>query len=133
MRTCERSLAFRRSYGQMNLAASTFFNARSLGVEQDLDPAFAPDPSDLIGHILIFASEQLRRALDNRHAAAEAPKHLPEFESDVTSAQNQQAPRQFVQLHDRRRIESRDLIEAVHSRVRRPAACVDEDFFCGGM
>src|SRR5215475_5986742 len=129
MRTCERSLAFRRSYGQMNLAPSTFFNARSLGVEQDLDAVFAQDPRDLIGHILIFASEQLRRALHNRDAAAETPKHLPEFETDVPPAQNQQMLGQFVQLHNRSRIENRDLIEAIHSRIRGTATHVDENFF----
>src|SRR5262247_2871893 len=94
MRARQCSLSFRRSHGQMYLSASASFNAGSLGVEQDLDAVLAHDFRDPVGHILIFASEQLRTALDDRHAAAEAPKHLPEFEADIAPAQNQQMLRQ---------------------------------------
>src|SRR5262245_55521541 len=104
MRASKGSGALRRLSGQTNLAASALFNTRGLGVEQDFDAVFAQNLRDLVGHVLIFASEQLRRALDNRHATAEAPEHLPKFETDVTSAQNQQMLGQFVEFHDRSRI-----------------------------
>src|SRR5262245_6636753 len=108
MRASQGPGPLRRSDGQANLAGSAFFNASGLSIEQDFDAVFAQNLRDLVGHVLIFASEQLRRSLDYCHATAEAPEHLPEFEADVTSAQNQQILGQFVQLHDRSRIERRE-------------------------
>src|SRR5258706_12187360 len=52
-------------------------------------------------HILVFTRDQAGALLDNRHLAAEAPVHLPEFETDVTAPDDNQPPRQEIDIHHR--------------------------------
>src|SRR5205823_7908837 len=84
-------------------------------------------PADLLGDVRVLARRELRGALDDRHAASEAPKHLPELEPDISAPEYQEVLRQLGQLHDGGRVERRDAIDPRQRRASRPAAGVDED------
>ncbi len=65
--------------------------------------------------------------MHDRHAAAEAPKHLAELEANVAAAENQEMLRKFAQLHQGFVGQIADRIEA--GKIWRIRACarIDED------
>ena len=54
-----------------------------------------------VGHVLIFAREQARPALDLRHLRAKPGKGLGQFRPDRTAAEDHNAPRDSVQACER--------------------------------
>ena len=67
------------------------------------------------------------RHLDDGDFAAETSEHLPEFETDVAAADDDQVPGNEVELHHRAVGEVLDLLEARQPRHGGAAADVDED------
>ena len=78
-------------------------------------------------HVFVLAADEPRPHLDDRDLGAEAPKHLTEFETDVTAADGDQVPREKVHRHHRAVGENVDLAKPRHVGNERPAADVDED------
>ncbi len=64
--------------------------------------------------------------VDNGDPAPESPKHLSEFQPDVTAPEHKKMIRDLGQLHDRGVIQYRDIRVDV-CRDCRASACVDED------
>ena len=79
--------------------------------------------------VFVFAGQNTFAAVDDGYLAAEAAKHLSEFEADVAAAQDQQMLGNFLQIHDRDVGEERHGIEAGDGRNLWVGAGVDEDFF----
>ncbi len=70
-----------------------------LGAGKHLDAFFLQNLADCLRDILVFARNQPRAALDDRHLRAEAAIHLGEFQPDITAAQHDQMVGQAVQRH----------------------------------
>ena len=77
--------------------------------------------------VLVLARDQPRTLLDDRHLGAEAAVHLREFEADVAAADDDQMPRQRVELQDRAVGQRRHVVDAGHVGNARAAAHIDED------
>src|SRR6059036_1241195 len=86
--------------------------------------------ADLLGDVGVLAWRELRGALDDRHAAAEAAEHLPELKPDVAASQDQEVLRQHGEFHDRRGVERGNGVEPLQRGASRAAARVDEDQRC---
>jgi hypothetical protein len=71
----------------------------------------------------------LLAGVKNGDAAAVAAKHLPKFQADVATSENQQMVRQSRELHDGFVGEIRDGIQAGYRRNVWAAAGVDENLF----
>src|SRR5262245_31374816 len=81
----------------------------------------------VIAVVFVFAADEPLPHLDDRDLGAEASKHLTEFETDVTAADDDQVPRKKVHRHHRAIGERVDLAKPRHVGNERPAADVDED------
>ena len=77
-----------------------FLNARRPGVQREMNALRFEDLSQFAGNFRVLAWQNLVAVMDDCHAAAEAPEHLPELEADVPSANHQQVIGDVVQLHD---------------------------------
>ena len=64
-------------------------------------PSWRKISSTAFSDVLIFAVEQLPSGLHDGNAAAESPKKLAEFESDISAAENEQVFGNGIQFHDR--------------------------------
>ncbi len=82
---------------------------------------------DRCGHILVFAADQARAHLDDRHCAAEAPVHLREFEPDIAAADDQQVIGHEVDAHHAGIGEVTYVGEAVDAVHGSAAADIDEN------
>ena len=69
-------------------------------VQQNFDSILLENFGDLFADVGVLAAQQLASGVDDGHATAEAPEHLPELQPDITAAQNQQVLGHRVQLHD---------------------------------
>src|SRR5258708_3422820 len=94
-----------------------------------VDSLIGQDLQHGVRDVLIFARDKSWSCFENRHFAAEAAKHLPELETDVTSADNQQMPRKFGQIHHRAVGQIRYLIEPAN--VRDDGSPADVDKYAG--
>src|SRR6058998_1435225 len=103
---------------------------RHLRIEQHFHSVLAQNLADLLGDVGVLAWRELRGALDDRHAAAEAAEHLPELEPDVAASQDQEVLRQHGEFHDRRGVERGNGVEPLQRGASRAAARVDEDQRC---
>src|SRR5271170_6769162 len=65
--------------------------------------------------------------MDDGDPAAEAPEHLSELKTDVTSAEDHEVPGDCVELHDRFVIQEGDVVDSVDLRNRGAQAGVEED------
>src|SRR4029077_14246527 len=80
-------------------AAASFPDAYAFRSDPNLD-AFALEYGlQFQRHLRIFARDQSWRHFHHRHAAAEAPVHLREFEPDITSAEDDEMLWQEVDVH----------------------------------
>ncbi len=64
--------------------------------------------------LLIFAFDQLRSHLDNRHLTPKAAEHLSELQPDVTSSDDHQMPRKKIDVHHGGVGQVRNLIDSGH-------------------
>src|SRR5207247_11184486 len=70
------------------------------GCQREMNALLFEDLSQFPGNFRVLAWQNLVAMMDDCHAAAEAPEHLPELESDVPSANHQQVIGDVFQLHD---------------------------------
>ena len=70
--------------------------------------------------------QELLAALHDGHRAAEAAEHLGELQADVAPAEDEQLPRNLLQLHDRGGVEEGHLSSPA-APARPAGARVDED------
>ncbi len=100
-------------------------NARRV---QTYDNAFAlENVLDRGRHVVVLAMDEPLRHLDDGDFAAETSEHLPEFETDVAAADDDQVPGKEVEVHHRAVVEVFDLLETRQPRHGGAAADVDED------
>ena len=90
MRAEQRALAPTVLYDEADPAVAHGFGRCCLGVEQHFHTVLAQDLADLLGDVGILARHELRGALDDRHLASEALKHLPELEPDISAPEDQE-------------------------------------------
>ena len=62
--------------------------AHRLGREKDVDSVLAEDAGELGRHVLVFAGQDLRSALDHGDPGSEPPEHLSKLEADVAAAEH---------------------------------------------
>ena len=55
-----------------------------------------------LGHVQVFAWQQLPALLDERHPAAESSEHLGELDPDVAAAEDEEVLGDGAEAHDRR-------------------------------
>ena len=72
---------------------AAFGEADALRVRAHLDTLVLDDLPDRGRHVFVLAADEPLPHLDDRDLGAEAPKHLTEFEADVTAADDDQMPR----------------------------------------
>ena len=123
MRAADRLIAV---HGHLD-AAVCRPDPRGLGVEADIDAVFLEDLAHGVGDVVVLAGEEVTAALDHGHGATEATEHLREFETDVAATEHDQVLRGLVQLHDRGRVEVRNIGEAVDLWRGVSGTGVDED------
>lgn len=78
-------------------------------------------------HVLVLVRTQARPTRDNADLAAEPPRHLAEFQTDVAAVQHQQMARQEIDFYHRAVREVIDVIKAGNVRHRRTRTEIDED------
>ena len=81
--------------------------------------------------ILILTRDQPRRHLHDGHLSAEAAVHLCELKADIAAADDDQMPRQRVELENRRVGQGGDTVDSRQVRNARAAADIDEDVLRG--
>src|SRR6266851_5898398 len=119
-----------RSLASLELRAyarSDLFEKRHLRRVENLDSVFLEDFLDLGGNVGVFAQNQPRIAVHDRHARTEPSEHLAELKSYVATAEHDEMLGQLGQLHDARGIEEANRIEPRDWRHGGPAACIDYD------
>ena len=65
-------------------------HAHRFGFEQDLDAILLQHFANFGGNVRVLPRQELFALLHHRDGAAEAAKHLAEFQTDVAAPQNQQ-------------------------------------------
>src|ERR1019366_9490469 len=108
-------------------AATRLAHAIRIRVQQDLNSILLKYLSDFFGDVGVLAIEKLAPGLDNGHATAEAAKHLPKLQADISASKDQQMLRNGVQLHDGSAVEKGYGLQAVERRHGWTRPCVDED------
>ncbi len=126
MRSFQRKVFISGSYTQHNPPAFRRDSIR-LGAQDKADSFALQCLPQLVGHVGVFAGENLLVAIDDRHLAAEPAKHLPELQADVPAAEDQQVLRQFGQFQDSGVRQVIDLVKSLDLRDIRPSAGIDED------
>src|SRR5215831_16374656 len=74
-------------------------------------------------------ANETRRHFDDRYPAPKPAVHLAEFEADIAAADNDEMPRQKIDVHHRRIRQVGHFGYAGHRRHQRPAADIDKDPF----
>ena len=90
-------------------------------------PSAVEDFADRVRDLLVLARDQTRRLFHHRNRRSEPPKDLRELEADVASANDDEAPRQDVELKQRRVGQRPHLIATRKIGDCRPPANVDEE------
>src|SRR6201993_5029777 len=80
------------------------------------------------GNVGVFSSQDLTAAMDNRHAASEAAKHLPEFKPNIAATENEQVFGNFQQFHQRLVREVAGRVDSGDARRNGTRSRVDENF-----
>src|SRR5437867_7628433 len=97
--------------GQEEAPAGSLRRLDGLRLEEHLDAVLPENRGDLGRDVGILLRQELAAALNDGHEAPEAPEHLSELEADVPPAQDEQVRRRLTQLHDRGRIERREILD----------------------
>ncbi len=100
MRSLQRFAASTRFHGQRN-RATAILDALRRDIHPQHDAFVFERLLQCRRNVRIFARQDAFAIVNNRHAAAEPPEHLPEFQPDVAAAEHQQMFRHRLQLHDR--------------------------------
>src|SRR5579862_1179347 len=80
------------------------------------------------GNISVFSCQDLTAAMNNRHAAAEAAKHLSEFKPDIAATKDQQVFGNFLKFHQGLIGEVAGRVDSLDARWSGPRARVDKNF-----
>ena len=78
--------------------------------------------------VSVFSSQDLTAAMNNRHAAAKAAEHLPEFEPDIAATEDDQVFGNFLQFHQRLIREVAGRVDSGDAWRSGPRSRVDENF-----
>src|SRR5262245_53562326 len=78
--------------------AATPRDAEHLGLQQDFDAFVRQQFPKRVRYVRIFPLAESRTVLDDRHAAAEAPHRLGEFQADVAAAEDDEVAGQPFQV-----------------------------------
>src|SRR5438046_2739359 len=78
-------------------------------------------------NVFVLTCNQPRSDLDDGHFAAKTPKHLSEFDADITAAQDDQVARQKVDIHHGTIGEKRNVLQTRYEGPDCAAAHVDEN------
>src|ERR1019366_4163798 len=108
-------------------AAIRLAHAMRIRVQQDLDSILLKYLGNFFRDVGVLAVEQLASRLDDGHLTAEAAKHLPKLQADVSASEDQQMLRNGVQLHDGSAVEKGHGLQAVECGHRGTLTGVDED------
>src|SRR5678816_4126236 len=107
-------------------AIALLAQSHALGAGTDRNALALEDGADLRGDVVVLARQQLRRALHDGDARAEAAIHLRELEADVAAADDHQVLGQEVHRHDGAVGEEGNVLRAGQVGNRRASADVDE-------
>src|ERR1700757_927673 len=80
------------------------------------------------GNVSVFSSQDLTAAMNNRHAASEAAKHLPEFKPDIAATKDEQVFGNFQQFHQRLVREVAGRVDSLDARRNGTRSRVDKNF-----
>src|ERR1035441_419564 len=107
---------------------AAFRPAHAIGirVQHGLNSVLLKYPGDFFRNVRVLAGEQLTSRLDNGHATAEAAKHLPKLQADISASEDQQMLWNGVQLHDGSAVEKGHGFQAVNCWHGWTRPCVDE-------
>src|SRR5262249_17262473 len=98
--------------------ASLLLHTDDLAVYAHVDAFLAEEIGDGVRDVLVLACDQPRRKLDDRHLAAETTVRLRKFNADVASSQDDQMPRQKIDVHHRAVGQVGNLVETGNWRNR---------------
>ena len=85
------------------------------------------DIAHRVGHVGVFAADQLRSHLDDGHIGTKAPVYLGELEPDIAATDHHQVLRHALKLQDRAVGEIGNLVQARQIRHDRTPADIDEN------
>src|SRR5262249_32343063 len=100
-----RARDFRGAGGAIDLRddlVAAFREADAFGIQPDLDALALDDVFDRRRHVLVLMANEPRRHFDDRYPAVKATVHLAEFQADIAAADNDQMPRQKIDVHHQR-------------------------------
>src|SRR4030095_14698020 len=101
--------------------------SNTAGIEAKVDAFTGQHFVNRRGNVGVFVLDKPRPHLDNRHLRPESPKYLSEFQSDVTSANDQKVRRHGIQFHHRAVRQEWDLVDSWHCRNGCPSADINKD------
>ena len=96
MRALELFFTVRCANGQPQITAAGRLNPDRRRGGQHRDSVVAQQSGDLVAHVLVLVLQQPCAVLDDGDLAAEPAEHLPEFQSDVAAADDDQVLRERV-------------------------------------
>ena len=102
-------------------------DAQAFGVEPECNAFGLEYRLNRCRYFLIFVGDEPRRHFDNRDAAAEAPIHLRELETDVTAADDKQMLGQEIDFHHAAVGQVRNIGDPRHLGNARPSSDIDKD------
>src|SRR5262249_46202152 len=107
------------------LVARLESDAFSLGT--DGNAFLSQDSGDCLGDFRVFPPDQARTLLDDGHFAAEPPVDLGKLQPDVAAANDDEMPRQDLEVEDRGVGQKGNLVDARHVRNGGATTHIDED------
>src|SRR5215470_11222910 len=107
--------------------AAALCKGNAFRIQPNLYPLRFHDLAHSLRDIFIFAADQPRPHLHDGDLASKAAKHLAEFQTDVTSADDDEVLRQKINAHHGRVVQERDIFDPRHIWNGRAAAGVDID------
>src|SRR5689334_18646432 len=111
---------------QAYLPVGGFDGLRISAVDQ-LQAILLHDAAHLSADVIILTRQQAIAPLNDGDAAPKSPVQLPEFETNVATAKDQQVLGHRLELHDGGGIERLHSIQTGQWRTRRATSSVDED------
>src|SRR5205814_10159950 len=108
-----------RVESSLDLAGRRWRDPTYLRSEHNLHPVLFQDLPHRFGDVRVLPDQELIGALDDRDLTAEAAEELAELQRDVSTADDEEGPRDAIELHDRGRIKGSDAVEAGDRRFRR--------------
>src|SRR5438067_4569684 len=101
--------------------------ANAFGAGAHGDGLRLEDSADRLRDVLVLARHESRLHLDDRHLAAEAPVHLPEFKADIAAADDNEMLGKPVESEKRAIRQVRHLVDAGQRRYDGTSADIDKD------